>query len=92
MQDITSSAENNIHTSWHQLKNKLGIRDVAAAQFILADVEAHLRVRACHLVYNTQLTIFITAHAYQRSSECIPSTSKYQIPRTRIKFGERSFS
>ena len=52
----TVQISTHTHTGWHQLKNKLWICNVAASKFILTDVKAHGRVRARHLVYNTQFT------------------------------------
>ena len=40
------------HTRWHQFENQLGICDVAAAELILTDFEAHGWIRTRHLVYN----------------------------------------
>jgi len=60
LQSMKTSAECG-HTSRHQLQNQLRIRNVAASEFILADFEAHGRIRAGHLIYSRQARMLATA-------------------------------
>ena len=72
-QSMRTSAECG-HTSRHQLQNQLGIRNVAASELVLADFEAHGRIRAGHLIYSRQAGTVATATRQHSPS------AKSQIP------------
>jgi len=93
-----------VHTLSARLVTGIGLRDhvtPALQQLHWLPVQYRITFKLCllmHKIYTNRAPSYLTdkvtatADLQSRAGLRSASTSKYQIPRTRIKFGERSFS